>query len=170
MEKVYRSGKVRAIGVSNFNRAEIENILKNCDVPPAAHQLELHPYLQQTEFVEWNQEKRIHVIGYSPFGNSNPAYPKGKSVPQLIQNPVLVDIGKKYDKSGAQAALAWGVSRNMSVIPKSKTESRIKQNFEGDFKLSDEEMKAIDSLDKNLRFSDPSKMFGWDFYVGLDGK
>jgi alcohol dehydrogenase (NADP+) len=170
LEKVYRSGKARAIGVSNFNKAEIENILKNADVPPAAHQFELHPYLQQSEFVKWHHEKGIHVTAYSPFGNSNPAYEKGSSVPQLIQDPVLVDIGKKYNKSGAQVALAWGIGNGVSVIPKSKTESRIKQNFEGDFKLSDEDLKSINKLDKKLRLSDPSKMFGWEFFVGLDGK
>jgi len=170
LEKVHKSGKVRAIGVSNFSKAEIENLLANSSVPPAAHQLELHPYLQQLEFAKWNQSKGIHITAYSPFGNSNQIYDKGKSVGKLIEDPVLVEIGKKHDKSGAQVALAWGIAHGFSVIPKSKTESRIKQNLEGDFKLSDEEIKKIDGVDKKLRFNDPSKSFGWNFYADLDGK
>lgn len=89
---------------------------------------------------------------------------------KLMEEPVLVEVGKKHGKSGAQAALAWGIAQGHSVIPKSKTESRIKQNLEGDFKLSDEEVEKINGLDKKLRFNDPSSSFGWNFYKDLDGK
>jgi alcohol dehydrogenase (NADP+) len=170
VEKVFKSGKAKAIGISNFSKAEIEKLLANTDVVPAAHQLELHPYLAQTDFTKWNQSKGIHVTAYSPFGNSNPIYTKGKEVPQLIQLPELAKIGEKYGKSGAQVALAWAVNQGWSVLPKSKTEARIKANFEGDFKLEDEDIKAITALDKKLRFNDPSESFSWDFYTDLDGK
>lgn len=89
---------------------------------------------------------------------------------KLIDDPALVEIGKKYNKSGAQVALAWGIAHGRSVIPKSKTESRIKDNFGGDFKLEKADVQKIDGIDKKLRFNDPSKNFGWDFYTDLDGK
>jgi len=89
---------------------------------------------------------------------------------KLIEDPTLVEIGKKYNKSGAQVALAWGIAHGRSVIPKSKTESRIKDNLGGDFKLEKADMEKIDGIDKKLRFNDPSSNFGWDFYTDLDGK
>lgn len=89
---------------------------------------------------------------------------------KLIEDATLVEIGKKYEKSGAQVALAWGIAHGRSVIPKSKTEARIKQNLEGDFKLEGADVQKIDSLDKKIRFNDPSRSFGWDFYTDLDGK
>jgi diketogulonate reductase-like aldo/keto reductase len=89
---------------------------------------------------------------------------------KLMDDPVLVEIGKKHNKTGAQVALAWGIAKGHSVIPKSKTESRIKSNLEGDFKLPAEDVEKITSIDKKLRFNDPSKSFGWNFYADLDGK
>lgn len=127
LEKCYKSGKAKAIGISNFSRAELERLLQHTSVPPAAHQMELHPWLQQKEFVELHRQKGIHVTQYSPFGNQNEVYDVGKGLRKLMEDPVLVEIGKKYGKSGAQVALAWGITKGHSVIPKSKTESRIKQ-------------------------------------------
>jgi alcohol dehydrogenase (NADP+) len=71
MEKLYKSGKAKAIGVSNFSKAEMERLIKETSVVPAVHQLELHPYLQQKEFADWHKSQGIHVTQYSPFGNSN---------------------------------------------------------------------------------------------------
>lgn len=101
---------------------------------------------------------------------SNPIYDKGKDVPQLIEDPTLVEIGKKYGKSGAQVALRWGLARGHSVVPKSKTESRIQQNGELDFELTEEDIQKIAKIDKKLRLNDPSANFGWDFYTDLEGK
>jgi len=83
---------------------------------------------------------------------------------------MLVEIGKKYNKTGAQVALAWGITQGHSILPKSKTPSRIKTNLEGDFKLTPEDMKKIENIDKKLRFNDPSESFGYKFFTGLDGK
>lgn len=85
-------------------------------------------------------------------------------------DPKLVEIGKKYGKTGAQVALAWGIAHGHSVIPKSKTPSRIASNLEGDFKLDPEDLAEVDKLDKKLRFNDSSEAFGYNFYVDLDGK
>lgn len=170
MERCMESGKTKAIGISNFSKGELERLLKETRVVPAVHQIELHPWLQQNSFTEWHKQKGIHVTQYSPFGNQNEIYDSGKNMGKLMDDPVLVEIGKKHRKSGAQVALAWGITKGHSVIPKSKTEHRIKDNLSGDFKLDQEDMKKIDTIDKKLRFNDPSSNFQWKFYSDLDGK
>ena len=170
MEACQKSGKAKAIGVSNFSKAEMERLLKESSIPPAAHQIELHPYLQQKAFVAWHKEKGIHVQQYSPFGNQNEIYSKGQNMGKLIDDPVLVEVGKKYGKSGAQVALAWGVQLGHSVLPKSKTPERIRANLEGDFRLEKADLEKISGIDRKLRFNDPSGNFGWSFYADLEGK
>lgn len=170
MEKLLTTGKTKAIGISNFSRAEVEDLLHQSTIVPAVHQLECHPWLQQSSFTEWQKDKGIHITHYSPFGNQNPIYDNGGNVGKLIDDPVLVNIGKKYNKTGAQVALAWGIAHGHSVLPKSKTPSRIKSNLEGDFKLETADLKRIDGIDKKLRFNDSSEEFGYNFFVDLDGK
>jgi len=170
MEKLLKTGKTKAIGVSNFSRAELERLLKEATVVPAAIQMELHPWLQQKSFCDFIKSKGIHITHYSPFGNQNEVYDGGKNMGKLMDDETIVDIGKKHNKTGAQVALAWGISHGHSVIPKSKTPARIRSNLEGDFKLSPDEMERIDKLDKKLRFNDPSQSFGYDYYSDLDGK
>lgn len=170
MEALQKSGKARAIGVSNFSRAELERLIKESSIVPAAHQIECHPYLQQRAFTKWHRDHGIHVTHYSPFGNQNEIYDSGKGIGKLMDDPVLVAIGKKHGKSGAQVALAWGIAQGHSVIPKSKTEARIVHNLEGDFELPAADVEEIASIDKKLRFNDPSENFGWEFYKDLDGK
>jgi alcohol dehydrogenase (NADP+) len=85
MEKLVKNtGKVKAIGVSNFSKSELETLLKEASIVPAAHQLECHPWLQQKEFTEWNKNKGIHVQQYSPFGNQNEIYDSGKNMGKLM--------------------------------------------------------------------------------------
>ncbi|KAF2717554.1 Aldo/keto reductase [Polychaeton citri CBS 116435] len=170
MEACYRKGKAKAIGVSNFSRAELERLVRETTVTPAVHQIELHPWLAQASFDAWHKEQGIHITQYSPLGNQNEVYSAGQNMGKLIEDPTIAAVGEKYGKTGAQVALAWGIAHGRSVIPKSKTESRIKANFEGDFKLSDEDVAQIDRIDKKLRLNDPSQNFGWDFYTDLDGK
>lgn len=105
MEKLLSTGKVKAIGVSNFSKGEMQHLLENTSVTPAAHQLEGHPWLQQRAFLDWHRSMGIHVTHYSPFGNQNELYSRGGSIGRLMDDPVLVEIGKKYNKSGAQVAL-----------------------------------------------------------------
>lgn len=88
----------------------------------------------------------------------------------MIDDPVLVEIGKKHGKSSAQVALAWGIARGQSVIPKSKTPERIEQNLKGDFKLDEDDLKKIAAIDKKIRFNESSEAFGYDFFSDLDGK
>lgn len=170
MEKLVKTGKTKAIGISNFSLAELEKLLKETTVVPAAHQIELHPWLQQKSFVDFHKKHGIHITQYSPFGNSNQVYEAGKKLGKLIEDPVLVEIGKKHNKTGSQVALAWGVNSGHSVIPKSKTPSRIAQNLDSDFMLDEEDLKKIATIDHKHRFNDPSEAFGWNFYTDLDGK
>ncbi|KOS48560.1 hypothetical protein ACN38_g542 [Penicillium nordicum] len=170
MEQLLKTGKAKAIGVSNFDKSEMERLIKNTSIVPAAHQLECHPWLQQRDFTEWHRKNGIHIIHYSPFGNQNALY-SGKGEPtKLLEEPVLTEIGKPYNKTPAQVTLAWGVSQGHSVLPKSKTPLRIRANLGGDFKLSPEDMKKIEKINKKLRFNDSSGEFGRDFFNDLEGK
>lgn len=170
MEKTLQSGKTKAIGISNFSHAEIERLLRETTVVPAAHQIELHPWLQQPSFTAYHKTKNIHVQQYSPFGNQNAIYSAGQNMGKLIEDPTIAAIAKKHGKNGAQVALAWGIAQGHSVLPKSKTPERIRSNLAGDFALDKEDLEQLGAIDKKLRFNDPSANFGWDFYTDLDGK
>jgi alcohol dehydrogenase (NADP+) len=170
MEKLFHSGKAKAIGICNFSKTETERILKEGEVIPAVHQLECHPWLQQNDFTKWLKGQGIHVTQYSPFGNANEIYDDAEAPHKLMDDPVLVKIGAKYGKSGSQVALAWGIFHTHSVIPKSKTMDRIKDNFEGDFRLDKNDILEIENMDRKLRFNDSSTEFGYQFFTDLDGK
>lgn len=105
MEKLVSTGKVKAIGVSNFSKAEMERLLQNATIPPAVHQFEGHPWLQQRAFADWHKSKGIHVTHYSPFGNQNELYSRSGHIGKMIDEPVLNEIGQKYGKNSAQVAL-----------------------------------------------------------------
>ncbi|KGO74154.1 Short-chain dehydrogenase/reductase SDR [Penicillium italicum] len=164
MEQLLKTGKVKAIGVSNFDKSEIERLIKETSTVPAVHQMECHPWLQQHDFTEWNRKNGIHVTHYSPFGNQNALYGEKAGPAKLLDEPVLAEIGEQYNKNAGQVALAWGVSQGHSVLSKSKTPSRIRDNLGGDFKLSPEDMKKIEKINKKIRFNDSSGEFGRDFF------
>ena len=170
MEKTLKGGKTKAIGISNFSKAELDRLLAETTTVPAAHQIECHPWLQQSAFTAYHKEKGIHVQQYSPFGNQNAIYDAGQNMGKLIDDPTIAEIGKKYNKNGAQVALAWGIANGHSVLPKSKTPERIRSNLAGDFRLEQEDLHKLGTIDKKLRFNDPSGNFGWNFYADLDGK
>ncbi|KAH7134283.1 alcohol dehydrogenase [Dactylonectria macrodidyma] len=176
MEKLLSTGKTRAIGVSNFSKIELEKILDHGTVIPAVHQTELHPYLQQKEFVDWHAEKGIKIVQFSPCGNLNNFYrdvswaKDTAQMTRLIDHPVLTGIARKHGKSPIQIALAWGVVNGRCVIPKSTIEWQIQENAAADSILLDEEdLRQIATMDQKARFNDPSVDFGYKLYVGLDG-
>lgn len=105
MEALITNGKVKAIGVSNFSKKEIQRVVENSEITPAVHQMEIHPWLQQTEFMKFHQESGIHVTQYSPFGNQNEIYGGREDYGQLVNDEQLVEIGKKYGKTSNQIAL-----------------------------------------------------------------
>ncbi|RCX17032.1 diketogulonate reductase-like aldo/keto reductase [Fontibacillus phaseoli] len=146
LEKVYKEGKVRAIGVSNFQIHHLEDLLADAEVVPAVNQVELHPQLTQKELLKYATEKGIFLEAWSPLGQGN-----------LLTNDILVSIGKKYGKSAAQVILRWDLQVGVITIPKSVNEGRIIENADiFDFELSTEDIAAIDGLNLNKRFgSDP---------------
>jgi alcohol dehydrogenase (NADP+) len=105
MEAFLKTGKTKAIGISNFAKKEVERILENASTVPAVHQMELHPWLQQKDFAEFHKQKGIHVTQYSPFGNQNEIYGSREKHGQLVNDETLVKIGKKYGKTSNQVAL-----------------------------------------------------------------
>ncbi|XP_027905561.1 NADPH-dependent aldo-keto reductase, chloroplastic-like [Vigna unguiculata] len=124
MEALYDSGKARAIGVSNFSSKKIQDLLDVARVPPAVNQVELHPGWQQPKLHAFCESKGIHISGYSPLGSP------GNLKSDILKNPVVVEVAEKLGKTPAQVALRWGLQSGQSVLPKSTTESRIKENFD----------------------------------------
>ncbi|KAH8429897.1 aldo/keto reductase [Aspergillus melleus] len=175
MEKVTKTGKVKAIGVSNFSRSEIDTLIDGSSTVPAVHQMEVHPYLQQKGFNEWLRTKGIHVVQFSPLGNMNDFYrhtgwsKEISHMMRVIDQPILKEIGQKYGKSPVQVVLAWGINSGRSVIPKSIVDWQVLENLEADFELQPEEMAQIATLDAKARFNDPSLDYEWRLYSDLEG-
>ncbi|KAH9600203.1 NADP-dependent oxidoreductase domain [Trypanosoma melophagium] len=141
-EKLYEEKKVRAIGLSNFQKNHIEDILKHCKVRPMVNQVELHPLNNQKELREYCKEKDIVVTAWSPLGQG-----------QLLADAKLKSIGQKYSKTPAQVILRWELQHGVVTIPKSVHEERIKENSKiFDFELKPEDMKTIDEMNTNHRF------------------
>ena len=144
MEKAYKAGKVRAIGLSNFNQEQIQEILDICEVKPAVLQTEVHPYYQEKELKEFLSEQKMYIQAWYPLGHGDKA---------LLEEPLFTELGKKYGKSNAQIILRWHIQGGNIVIPGSKNPVHIKDNFAlFDFALTDEEMARITALDKNTRY------------------
>ncbi|WP_410612211.1 aldo/keto reductase [Amycolatopsis sp. lyj-109] len=141
-EKLYTDGRVRAIGVSNFQPAHLERLLDNAEIAPAVNQVELHPYLQQPELREFDAKNGIATEAWSPLA-------KGGS---LLGDPVIADLAVKYSRTPAQIVLRWHLQLDNVVIPKSVTRSRIEENFDVfGFTLTEEEMESLTPLDRGER-------------------
>ena len=144
MEKAYQEGKVRAIGLSNFNRTQIEEILSQCKVRPAVLQTEVHPYNQEKELKAFLDEEAIVIQAWYPLGHGDKA---------LIQEKVFAELAQKYGKSNAQIILRWQIQNGNIVIPGSKNPAHIRDNFDlFDFSLTDEEMSRIAAMDQRKRY------------------
>ncbi|KAL0375252.1 UNVERIFIED_CONTAM: NADPH-dependent aldo-keto reductase, chloroplastic [Sesamum radiatum] len=126
MEALYDSGKARAIGVSNFSVKKLGDLLDVALVAPAVNQVECHPSWQQAKLREFCKSKGVHLSGYSPLGSPGTTWLKS----ELLKHPVLVSTAEKLGKTPAQVALRWGLQMGHSVLPKSTTESRIKENLD----------------------------------------
>ena len=144
MEKAYKEGKVRAIGLSNFNQAQLEEILSICEVRPTVLQTELHPYHQEPELKAFLKENGIVPQAWYPLGHGGKA---------LLEEPLFAELGKKYGKSTPQIILRWHIQSGNIVIPGSKNPEHIKSNFDlFDFALAEDEMAQIAALNKNARY------------------
>jgi diketogulonate reductase-like aldo/keto reductase len=156
MEELYREGRMRAIGVSNFHPDRVMDLILHNKVVPAVNQIETHPFCQQIETQKFLQENNIQIESWGPFA-------EGKN--DIFKNELLLSIAGKYKKSIAQVILRWLTQRKVVAIPKSVRKERIEENFNiFDFELSAEDMDAIVTLDtkKSLFFDhrDPA-MVKW---------
>lgn len=144
MEQAYKEGKVRSIGLSNFNEKQIREILAVCEVKPTVLQTEVHPYFQEKALKQFLTAQGMVIQSWYPLGHGDKA---------LIQEPLFTELGEKYGKSNAQIILRWHVQNGNIVIPGSKNPAHIRDNFDiFGFALTDEEMEKIDGLDKGKRY------------------
>ena len=142
MEELYREGRIRAIGVSNFQPDRIMDLIVHNEVVPAVNQIETHPFNQQIETQKFLQENNVQIESWGPFA-------EGKN--NIFQNEVLLSIAGKYKKTVAQVILRWLTQRGVVVIPKSVRKERIAENFSiFDFELSSEDIDAIKALDTKV--------------------
>ena len=139
MEDLYKEGRIRAIGVSNFYPDRLVDLCMNAEIIPAVNQVECHPFFQQKDALKVMKEYGVQLEAWGPFS-------EGKN--NFFQNPTLSEIATKYGKSVAQVALRWNVQRGVVVIPKSVHKERIQENFNiWDFELSEKDMKTISGMD-----------------------
>ncbi len=144
MEKAYKEGKVKAIGLSNFNIEQMKEILDVCEIKPTILQTEVHPYSQEEELKNFLNKEGIVIQAWYPLGHGDKA---------LLEEPVFCKLAKKYGKSNAQIILRWHMQSGNVVIPGSKNPEHIKDNFDVfDFSLTEDEMKEIASLNKDKRY------------------
>ncbi|RAW12278.1 aldo/keto reductase [Paenibacillus taichungensis] len=146
LEKLHKEGRIRAIGVSNFQIHHLEDLMTDATIKPAVNQVELHPLLIQTELREYCSKHQIQIEAWSPLGQGH-----------LLEHPLLLEIAAKYSKSPAQVILRWDLQNGIVTIPKSVTPQRIRDNADlFDFELTTEEIERINQLNENKRFgSDP---------------
>jgi len=140
MEELYREGRIKAIGISNFHPDRVIDLIVHNKVVPAVNQIETHPFHQQIEVQKFLEENSVQIQSWGPFA-------EGKN--DLFQNEVLSAIGEKYNKTVAQVVLRWLTQRGIVSIPKSVRKERIEENFNCfDFQLNQEDMEAIAALDQ----------------------
>jgi 2,5-diketo-D-gluconate reductase A len=139
MEELHREGKIKAIGVSNFQSDRLIDLILHNEITPAVNQVETHPFCQQIESAEFMKENNVQIESWGPFA-------EGRN--NMFQNEWLVSIAEKHNKSVAQVVLRWLTQRGVVVIPKSVRKERIVENFNiFDFELSQEDMEKIATLD-----------------------
>ncbi len=150
LEKLYHDGRVKAIGVCNFNIEHLQRLLNECDVVPAVNQVECHPYLQQKELKDFCEKHNIYVESWSPLNQGG----------AVLNDDIVKQIAEQNEKTPAQVIIRWHLQSGSSVIPKSVTPSRIEENFDVfEFELSPKDMEKISEINRDERKGpEPSEM------------
>ncbi len=158
MEDCLRKGLCKHLGVSNFTEKKLANLIEEGSVKPEVNQVELHPYLQQKELLEYCQGEDVLVSAYSPLGSGDrPAFLKKEDEPNLMEHPLIKQIAGQRGISPAQVLLSWGLTRGTIVISKSVNPVHLQENFAAaEIELNHQEMKALAELDLHYRFVDGS--------------
>nr|XP_034366214.1 aldo-keto reductase family 1 member C15-like [Arvicanthis niloticus] len=171
LEKCKDAGLSKSIGVSHFNHKQLELILNKPGLKckPTCNQVECHPYLNQSKLLEFCKSKDIVLVVYSALGTQRDPYWVSSDSPYLLEDPVLMTIAKKHNRTPGQVALHYQLQRGVVVLAKSFNEKRIKENFQVfEFELTPEDMKAIDSLNRNFRYSKISFALDHPYYPFLE--
>jgi D-xylose reductase len=162
LEAAHAEGKIKAIGISNFSGALVQDLLRGAKVKPSALQIEHHPYLVQPRLVEYAQKAGLWVVAYSSFGPQSffeLDHPKAQNLKTLFENEIVTTIATAHGKKPSQVLLRWATQRGLGVIPKSSNKDRLLENLHvEDFELAQEELDKISALDEGIRFNDP-----WDW-------
>ncbi|XP_057587210.1 dihydrodiol dehydrogenase 3-like [Hippopotamus amphibius kiboko] len=157
LEKCKDAGLAKSIGVSNFNRRQLERILSKPGLKykPVCNQVECHPYLNQSKLLDFCKSKDIVLVAYSALGSQRLPQWMNPNLPVLLDDPILCAIAKKHKQSPALVALRYQLQRGVVVLAKSYNTKRIKENMQVfNFELTSDDMKAIDGLNKNLRYNE----------------
>ncbi|NEP63033.1 MAG: aldo/keto reductase [Symploca sp. SIO2G7] len=156
MEALADEGLCRHIGVSNFSKVKLQNLLEHARLKPEMNQIELHPYLQQSELLTFCQENTIFLTAYSPLGSADrPDSLKANDEPVLLENKTIASVAKRHQATPAQVLLSWAIHRGTAVIPKSVNPERIQQNLAAaNLSLTPEDMQTIAALNLNRRYVD----------------
>ncbi|CZR57181.1 probable reductase [Phialocephala subalpina] len=162
MEKMYKAGKARSIGVSNWKISGLETMLKYAEIKPAINQVEIHPFLPNNELMNYCISHDILPVAYSPLGSQHQVE---TTVEKVTTNRELIAIAEKKEITLAQLLIAWGLKRGYAVLPKSETPSRIKSNFQL-VELNEEEFGSVNKVaeGRHCRFVNPRDMFGYDVW------
>jgi alcohol dehydrogenase (NADP+) len=154
MESLVDDGLVRHIGVSNFSTAKLDTLIANADRNPEMNQVEMHPYLQQPDLLDFARKQDIHVTAYSPLGSRDrPDGMKADDEPLLLDDPTIADIAERHDATPAQVLLSWALHRGTATIPKSTTPQHIRENLAAaDLSLTKADLDAIADLDRHRRY------------------
>lgn len=162
MEKLYAEKKARAIGVSNWTKEQLEQLLKYAKVTPQVNQIEVHPFLPNDELVQYCFDHNIMPEAYSPLGSQNQVPTTGERV---SENATLNEIAQKGGNTLAQVLIAWGLRRGYVVLPKSSNPARIESNFKS-IELSDADFAAVNKVaeGRHFRFVNMKDTFGYDVW------